>query len=94
MAYEWLEAASGRLSSGVGDDPQLYGFEGDQVDKLLDLARIAAHDGGHKTNAPLLCYLVGLAHGRHPERGLEELIALATSGRDGGVATESRAESG
>ena len=28
---------------------------------LLDLARAAAHDSGQRTNAPLLCYLVGLA---------------------------------
>jgi hypothetical protein len=28
---------------------------------LLDLARIAAHDSGERTNAPLLCYLVGRA---------------------------------
>ena len=31
---------------------------------LLDLARIAAHDSGERTNAPLLCYLVGRAQGR------------------------------
>jgi hypothetical protein len=30
---------------------------------LLDLARIAAHDSGERTNAPLLCYLVGRAQG-------------------------------
>ena len=28
---------------------------------ILDLARIAAHDSGERTNAPLLCYLVGQA---------------------------------
>ena len=28
---------------------------------LLDLARAAAHDSGQRTNAPLICYLVGLA---------------------------------
>jgi Domain of unknown function (DUF6457) len=30
---------------------------------LLDLARIAARDSGERTNAPLLCYLVGRAQG-------------------------------
>ena len=30
---------------------------------LLDLARIAAHESGDRTNAPLLCYLVGVVHG-------------------------------
>ena len=37
---------------------------------LLDLARIAAHESGERTNAPLLCYLVGRAQG---DRGLDEL---------------------
>ena len=31
---------------------------------LLDLAAHAAHESGARTNAPLLCYLVGLARGR------------------------------
>ena len=35
------------------------------MDELLELARVAAHASGERTNAPLLCYLVGLAHGRH-----------------------------
>ncbi|HUZ98082.1 MAG TPA: DUF6457 domain-containing protein [Gaiellaceae bacterium] len=30
---------------------------------LLDLARIAAHESGDRTNAPLLCYLLGRAGG-------------------------------
>jgi hypothetical protein len=79
MDYEWLEAARRRLSSDVDDDPQLYELDEPRIEQLLDLARIAAHDGGHKTNAPLLCYLVGLAHGRHPDRSLDELIASAAS---------------
>jgi hypothetical protein len=36
---------------------------------LLDLARTAAHESGDRTNAPLLCYLLGRAGG--------ELDALA-----------------
>jgi hypothetical protein len=81
MTYEWLEAATRRLSSEVDDDPQLYELDEARIEQLLDLARVAAHEGGHKTNAPLLCYLVGLAHGRHPHRPLDELIASATSER-------------
>ena len=42
---------------------------------LLDLARIAAHDSGERTNAPLLCYLVGLA------RSAAELDELADAVR-------------
>ena len=42
---------------------------------LLDLARAAAHDSGQRTNAPLLCYLVGLAAAKSAA-GLDE-IAIA-----------------
>ena len=31
------------------------------AETLLELARIAAHTSGDRRNAPLLCYLVGLA---------------------------------
>ena len=75
--YEWLEAASRRLSEGVDDDPGLYRFTDEQINDLLNLAGVAAHEGGHKTNAPLLCYLIGLARGRHSELELEELIRFA-----------------
>jgi hypothetical protein len=34
------------------------------ADALLDLARVAAHESGDRRNAPLLCYLVGLAAAR------------------------------
>jgi hypothetical protein len=48
---------------------------------LLDLARIAAHDSGRRTNAPLLCYLVGLARARGA--GVEELAgAVVDAERD------------
>jgi hypothetical protein len=75
--YEWLEAASLRLSEGVDDDPGLYRFTDKQINDLLDFAGVAARTSGHKTNAPLLCYLVGLARGRHPDLGLEELMDIA-----------------
>jgi hypothetical protein len=39
---------------------------------LLDLARIAAHVSGDRTNAPLLCYLVGRAQ---RGAGLDSLAA-------------------
>ena len=34
-----------------------------EIVTLLDLARVAAHESGDRTNAPLLCYLVGRANG-------------------------------
>jgi hypothetical protein len=39
---------------------------------LLKIAKIAAHESGERTNAPLLCYLVGRLQGDRP---LEEILA-------------------
>ena len=39
---------------------------------LLELARLAAHESGERTNAPLLCYLVGRAQRHAP---LDDLAA-------------------
>lgn len=61
----WLEEAREKLARAVGDDPSRYGLSQAEIDELLELARIAAHSSGERINAPLLCYLVGLAHGRH-----------------------------
>jgi hypothetical protein len=61
----WLEEARGKLAEAVGEDPSSYDLTWAQMDELLELARIAAHESGERTNAPLVCYLVGLAHGRH-----------------------------
>jgi hypothetical protein len=43
---------------------------------LLDLARIAAHESGDRTNAPLLCYLLGRTQG---EKSLDELAEIVRS---------------
>jgi hypothetical protein len=76
---EWLTQARDRLAAAVGDEPSRYELSQEEVDELLELARIAAHESGERTNAPLLCYLVGLAAGR---RG-QDLSALvdATAGK-------------
>jgi hypothetical protein len=61
---EWLRQARAKLAVAVGEDPSAYDLSQSDVDELLELARIAAHESGERTNAPLLCYLVGLARGR------------------------------
>jgi hypothetical protein len=61
----WLEEARRKLAREVGEDASAYDLTRAQMDELLELARIAAHESGERTNAPLVCYLVGLAHGRH-----------------------------
>jgi Domain of unknown function (DUF6457) len=61
----WLREARDKLAAGIGADPSGYELSQTEIDELLELARIAAHESGERINAPLLCYLVGLAHGRH-----------------------------
>jgi hypothetical protein len=57
----WLTQARDALAqaSGVAATELEPSPEDETV--LLDLARIAAHDSGERTNAPLFCYLVGRA---------------------------------
>lgn len=61
---EWLE----RVSAAAGSDEQL---SGEEVEALLEIARIAAHESGDRRNAPLLTYLVGRSRG---DRSLAELL--------------------
>jgi Domain of unknown function (DUF6457) len=61
---DWLSAARDRLAGATGEDASALDLGQADIDELLELARIAAHESGERTNAPLLCYLVGLARGR------------------------------
>ncbi len=63
--HEWLVAATKRLAEEAGGAPGDYMLTQGQIDSLLELARVAAHESGERTNAPLVSYLVGLARGRH-----------------------------
>lgn len=62
---EWLGSARSRLAAAANLEEAAL-----QLDErlLLEVARVAAHDSGARTNAPLACYLLGLA--------------VANSGRD------------
>jgi Domain of unknown function (DUF6457) len=62
--HEWLARARDALAEASGVDASQLELDGGSQAILLDLARIAAHEGGERTNAPLVCYLVGLAEGR------------------------------
>ena len=61
---DWLRAARDRLAETSGQEPSSLELSQADIDELLELARIAAHESGERINAPLLCYLVGLARGR------------------------------
>jgi hypothetical protein len=60
---DWLEDARQRLERGVENAGELV-LSSRDAEALLELARIAAHESGERTNAPLVCFLVGLAVGR------------------------------
>jgi len=62
---DWLTEARGRLASAADQDPATLDLTQEDVDEILELARVAAHESGERINAPLLCYLLGLAHARH-----------------------------
>lgn len=73
---EWLQQARSRVAAAVGGEPDDYDLTRQEIDEILELARAAAHESGERTNAPLVCYLVGLAHGRDG-RDLAELVDAA-----------------
>ncbi|HEY7149071.1 MAG TPA: DUF6457 domain-containing protein [Gaiellaceae bacterium] len=73
----WLSRARDALADASGLDRDRLEIEDGSAATLLDLARIAAHESGERTNAPLLCYLVGRAEGA---ASLDEL-AEAVRGR-------------
>jgi hypothetical protein len=59
----WLTEARDALAAAAGVRPEELELTDEESATLLDLARIAAHESGERTNAPLLCYLVGRAQG-------------------------------
>ena len=57
----WLSEARDRLAELAGVPAAELEIDEDTEATLLELARLAAHESGARTNAPLLCYLVGRA---------------------------------
>jgi Domain of unknown function (DUF6457) len=68
----WLTDARNAVAAAAGVAPSELELSDEDAATLLDLARIAAHDSGERTNAPLLCYLVGRAQ---DGASLEDLAA-------------------
>jgi Domain of unknown function (DUF6457) len=58
---DWLAARADALAERSGVDRAALELTDQEVEGLLELAGHAAHESGARTNAPLLCYLVGLA---------------------------------
>jgi len=76
---EWLTAVRDSVAQATGIPPGELEIDDDTARELLDLARIAAHESGERTNAPLLTYLAGVAVGCGADFG--RVVSAATSSR-------------
>jgi hypothetical protein len=75
----WLADAREALAAAAGVPSERLDLSDDDVAVLLDLARIAAHESGERTNAPLLCYLVGRARGDADLGALADAVRRSTT---------------
>ena len=75
--HAWLRAVADRLGATTGARRAELELSPAEIEALLDLAGTAAHESGARTNAPLTCYLVGLARGL-TGAPLAELITSAS----------------
>ena len=60
---DWLTRTRNAVAEAAGLPASELELDAATEATLLDLARIAAHKSGDRTNAPLLCYLLGRAQG-------------------------------
>ena len=74
----WLREARDAVADAAAVRPEELELSDADAATLLDLARIAAHESGERTNAPLLCYLVGRAAGRS-DRDVDSLADAVRS---------------
>jgi hypothetical protein len=57
----WITDMTSRIARSTGIDEGLLAIDGDGAEELLRLAGVAAHTSGDRTNAPLLCHVLGRA---------------------------------
>ena len=55
----WLKDVRDAVAEAASIAPGELELSDEDAATLLDVARIAAHESGERTNAPLLCYLLG-----------------------------------
>jgi hypothetical protein len=60
-AMSWLDDVTQHVASRTGLAPATLTVRDDDAQTLLDLAGYAAHETGERTNAPLLCHVLGRA---------------------------------
>jgi hypothetical protein len=58
---DWLTETTLHVAQATGIDPAALLLDATAAETLLDLAGAAAHATGQRTNAPLLCHVLGRA---------------------------------
>ena len=76
---EWLARQADALAEGTGIERAALELSPREIDTVLDLAAHAAHESDARTNAPLLCYLLGRARGGAASLDELEQIVRSTS---------------
>jgi uncharacterized protein DUF6457 len=76
---QWLTQARDALARASGVPAEQLELDDEGVRSLLELARVAAHESGERTNAPLLCYLVGRAQNGASLDELADAVRRSTS---------------
>jgi hypothetical protein len=57
----WISDMTTRIAEATGIDAAVLGVDAAAAETLLRVAGIAAHESGERTNAPLLCHVLGRA---------------------------------
>jgi hypothetical protein len=57
----WISELTSRLADATGVDVDALAVSESDADTLLRLAAVAAHETGERTNAPILCHVLGRA---------------------------------
>jgi hypothetical protein len=76
---DWLKRRAEALADATGIDRAALELTPEEIGQLLDLAGLAAHESGARTNAPLLCYLLGRARPGVASLGELDEIVRSTS---------------
>jgi hypothetical protein len=72
---DWLISAADRLAANTGMPRSELDLIDWDIERLLRVARTASEHSGERTNAPLLCFLLGLTAGQMGV-SLDQLIPL------------------
>jgi hypothetical protein len=57
----WISEVTARIADASDVDAAALAVDDRDAETLLRLAAFAAHDSGERTNAPLLCHVLGRA---------------------------------